>query len=43
MTGRDVHRASAGIHRHEISGENDGGARQKRMLRSHFVEFAAGK
>ena len=43
MTGRDVHRASAGIHRHKISGENDGGARKKRMLRSDPVDLAAGK
>ena len=43
MTGRNVHRTRAAIHRHEISGENNGSTRQKRMLRSDLVEFAAGK
>ena len=43
MTGRDVDRAGAGIHRDEIGGQDDGGARQKRMLRADAFDLAAGK
>ena len=43
VTRCDVDGAGAGIHRHKISGENNGSTRQKRMLHSDFVEFAAGK
>ncbi len=43
VTGRDMHRAGARVHRDEIGGQDDRLPIKKRMLRADLVDLAAGK